>query len=84
VILSSSTFRPVRHTSTLVGLNILSSLAGIASEIQDELNITSRQLATNQKDKSAQTKIRQLEKKLKEGKEREADVLKWINEIFDR
>ncbi|KAG0057519.1 hypothetical protein BGZ83_009158 [Gryganskiella cystojenkinii] len=81
--LSSTTFRPVRHTSTVVGLNILSSLAEIASDIQDELNITSRQLATSQKQNAVQTKIRQLEKKLKEGKERQADVLKWSNEIFD-
>jgi len=84
VVPSSTTFRPVRHTATVVGLSIVSLLAEVASEIQDELNITSRQLATNQKQKSAQTKIRQLEKKLKEGKDRQANVLQWINEIFER
>ncbi|KAG0252704.1 hypothetical protein BG011_006843 [Mortierella polycephala] len=83
ISLSSSTFRPVRHTATVVALNIASSLAEYVAELQDELNVTNRQLATSQKQKAAQKKIKQLEKKVAEGQARKADVLKWIDEIFE-
>ncbi|KAF9993458.1 hypothetical protein BGZ79_001848, partial [Entomortierella chlamydospora] len=83
ISLSSSTFRPVRHTATTVALNIISSLAGIATELEEELDVTNRQLATSQKQKAAQPKIKQLQKKIADGQNHKASVLKWIDEIFD-
>ncbi|KAG0201931.1 hypothetical protein BGX28_005396 [Mortierella sp. GBA30] len=83
ISLSSSTFRPVRHTSTVVALNIVTSLAEITADVQEELNVTSRQLATSQKQKATQTKIKQLEKKVAQGQHRKEDLIKWIDDIFD-
>ncbi|KAF9917949.1 hypothetical protein FBU30_000451 [Linnemannia zychae] len=77
-----TTFRPFRHTATVVALNLVTSLAEYVSEIQDELNVTNRQLATSQKQKSTATKIKQLEKKVAEGQSRKTQALKWIDEIF--
>ncbi|KAK3826871.1 MAG: hypothetical protein JOS17DRAFT_236920 [Linnemannia elongata] len=82
ISLSSTTFRPFRHTAAVVALNLVMSLAEFASEIQDELNVTNRQLATNQKQKATAMKIKQLEKKVTEGQARKVQVLKWIDEIF--
>ncbi|KAG0062370.1 hypothetical protein BGZ90_003117 [Linnemannia elongata] len=82
ISLSSTTFRPFRHTAAVVALNLVTSLAEFASEIQEELNVTNRQLATNQKQKATATKIKQLEKKVAESQARKAQVLKWIDEIF--
>ncbi|KAF9095132.1 hypothetical protein BGX23_000991 [Mortierella sp. AD031] len=82
ISLSSTTFRPVRHTAAVVALNLVLSLAEFAAETQEELNVTNRQLATSQKQKSAATKIKQLEKKVAEGQARKAQVLKWIDEVF--
>lgn len=81
---NSTTFRPFRHTAAVVALNLVMSLAEFASEIQDELNVTNRQLATNQKQKATAMKIKQLEKKVTEGQARKVQVLKWIDEIFVR
>ncbi|KAF9430609.1 hypothetical protein BGZ76_000777 [Entomortierella beljakovae] len=83
ISLSSTAFRPVRHTATVVALNIVSSLAELANELQEELNVTNRQLATSQKQKAAQTKIKQLQRKVSDGQSHKASVLKWISQIFD-
>ncbi|KAF9558489.1 hypothetical protein EC968_007086 [Mortierella alpina] len=83
ISLSSSTFRPVRHTATTAALHIVTSLADIAAEIQEELNVTSRQLSTSQKQKATHTKIKQLEKKVAEGQRRKEELGKWIDDIFD-
>ncbi|KAI1311320.1 hypothetical protein EDD11_003465 [Mortierella claussenii] len=82
ISLSSSTFRPVRHTAATAALSIMTSLAEIASELQEELNVTNRQLSTSQKQKAAQTKIKQLERRATEARTRESSVLDWIKEIF--
>ncbi|KAG9070787.1 hypothetical protein KI688_008327 [Linnemannia hyalina] len=82
ISLSSTTFRPFRHTAAVVALNLVMSLAEFASEIQEELNVTNRQLATNQRQKATATKIKQLEKKVAQGQTRKVQVLEWINEIF--
>ena len=68
----------------MVALNLVLSLAEFAAETQEELNVTNRQLATSQKQKSAATKLKQLEKKIAEGQTRKTQVLEWINEIFVR
>lgn len=65
-------------------LNVVSSLAEFAAEAQNELNTTNRQLATSQKQQATQPKIKQLQKKVTEGQRRKDDILKWINEIFER
>ncbi|KAF9389706.1 hypothetical protein CPB97_010786 [Podila verticillata] len=83
ISLSSTPFRPVRHTATTAVLNVVSSLAEFAAEAQSELNTTNRQLATSQKQQAVQAKIRQLQKKVAEGQRRKNDILKWINEIFE-
>ncbi|KAI7816531.1 hypothetical protein BC939DRAFT_468717 [Gamsiella multidivaricata] len=81
--LSSSSYRPVRHTATTVALNVVTSLAEISSELQEELNVSNRQLATSQKQKAAQSKVKQLEKKVAENQRRKKEIRDWINEIFD-
>ncbi|KAG0328296.1 hypothetical protein BGZ99_005649 [Dissophora globulifera] len=81
--LSSSIFRPIRHTATAVALNIVSSLAEMASGLQDELDVTTRQLATSQKQKAMQSKIKQLEKKVATAQSHKADLLAWKDLIFE-
>ncbi|KAG0027672.1 hypothetical protein BGZ81_005371 [Podila clonocystis] len=83
ISLSSTPFRPVRHTATTTILNIVSSLAEFASEAQDELNVTNRQLATSQKQHGVEAKVKQLRKKVTEWQHRKDEILKWINEIFE-
>ncbi len=74
----------MRHTATTAALHIVTSLADVAAELQEELNVTSRQLSTSQKQKATQTKIKQLEKKVAEGQRRKEELGKWIDDIFDR
>lgn len=80
----STPFRPVRHTATTTILNIMSSLAEFAAEAQDELNVANRQLATSQKQQGVEAKVKQLRKKVAEWQHRKDDILKWVNEIFER
>ncbi|KAI8391760.1 uncharacterized protein BYT42DRAFT_557996 [Radiomyces spectabilis] len=44
--MSSSTYRPFRHTATIVALKLITSLSIIADKTGDELAIVSRQLTT--------------------------------------
>ncbi|KAF8966013.1 hypothetical protein BGZ46_000453 [Entomortierella lignicola] len=81
ISLSSSTFRPVRHTATTVALNIITSLAEIDTAVKEDLDLKGRQLKTSQKQKSAQV-TKQLQKEITKGKNHEESVLKWIKEIF--
>ncbi|KAG0363151.1 hypothetical protein BG005_002666 [Podila minutissima] len=83
ISLSSTPFRPVRHTATTTILNIMSSLAEFAAEAQDELNVANRQLATSQKQQGVEAKVKQLRKKVAEWQHRKDDILKWVNEIFE-
>ncbi|KAG0337400.1 hypothetical protein BG000_005471, partial [Podila horticola] len=83
ISLSSTPFRPVRHTATTTILNIVSSLAEYATEAQDELNVTNRQLSTSQKQQGVEAKVKQLRKKIAEWQRRKDDILKWIDEIFE-
>ncbi|KAG0088619.1 hypothetical protein BGZ92_005924, partial [Podila epicladia] len=83
ISLSSTPFRPVRHTATTTILNIMSSLAEFAAEAQDELNIANRQLATSQKQQGVEAKVKQLRKKVAEWQYRKDNILKWVNEIFE-
>ncbi|KAG0242747.1 hypothetical protein B0O80DRAFT_157373 [Mortierella sp. GBAus27b] len=82
ISLSSSTFRPVRHTAATVALNLGSSLAEISNELQEDLNVTNRQLATSQKQKALPSKIKVLEKKAKESRTRKSSISKWSETIF--
>ncbi|KAG0281591.1 hypothetical protein BGZ95_001943 [Linnemannia exigua] len=82
ISLSSTTFRPFRHTATVVALNLVLSLSEFAAETQEELNVSNRQLSTSQRQKAAVTKVKQLQKKVAEGQARKAQLLKWIDEIF--
>ncbi|KAF9189171.1 hypothetical protein BGZ49_003862, partial [Haplosporangium sp. Z 27] len=81
ISLSSSTFRPVRHTATTVALNIITALAEIDTAVKEDLDLKGRQLKTSQKQKSAQV-TKQLQKEITKGKSHEESVLKWIKEIF--
>jgi cell shape-determining protein MreC len=80
----STTFRPFRHTATVVALNLVLSLSEFAAETQEELNVSNRQLSTSQRQKAAATKVKQLQKKVTEAQARKTQVLKWIDEIFVR
>ncbi|KAF9913147.1 hypothetical protein EC991_003606 [Linnemannia zychae] len=82
ISLSSTTFRPFRHTAAVVALNLVLSLSELAAETQEELNVSNRQLSTSQRQKAAATKIKQLQKKVTEIQARKTQVLKWIDEIF--
>lgn len=82
--MSSSTLRQFRHTSTVVALDLVSSLSTIAAESRRANSTTNRQLeAESKKGKRNEGRIAALEEKLKDGEERRETTENIIKDIFD-
>lgn len=82
--MSSSTLRQFRHTSTVVALDIVSSLSSIAAEQRKANSTTNRQLeAEGKKAKRNEGRITALEEKLKEGEAHRDTAENIIRDIFD-
>ncbi|CAO3641759.1 unnamed protein product [Cunninghamella blakesleeana] len=79
--MSSSVYRPFRHTATLIALKITSSLCVVANETKASLKTTTRQRNTGSKrggktrENISTTRQRQLTKRLK-------DLDEYINDFF--
>lgn len=82
--MSSSTLRQFRHTSTVVALDIVSSLSTIAAEQRKANSTTNRQLeAEGKKAKRNEGRITALEEKLKDGDVHRDTAENIIRDIFD-
>ncbi|KAF9162211.1 hypothetical protein DFQ26_003750 [Actinomortierella ambigua] len=83
ISLSSTTFRPFRHTASVVALHVATCLVEMAAELEDDLNTSSRQLAAAQKSKGSSTiKVGQLRKAVNGAQAHKKMTLKWIEDIF--
>lgn len=80
---SSSPARPFRHTSTLIGLEIVSALVEVAKRVQPDLTTAQRQLNTEQKKSGSQNaKIRQMTETANRLQDNIAKLERAMDEIF--
>ncbi|KAL0091767.1 hypothetical protein J3Q64DRAFT_1875147 [Phycomyces blakesleeanus] len=85
--MSSSVYRPFRHTATLIAFKITSALATISEKLKDELSIVTRQLRTesakptNRARPSA--KIKQLQQRSEKLETRRKDLEEYLNDFFE-
>lgn len=85
--MSSSTLRPIRHTSTYMTLKINSALCDVAADVSKDLSVKQRQRdaeirkagATN----AAQKRMKAAEDRVKEVQERKQTLEELMQEIFD-
>jgi len=87
VSMSSSNFRPFRHTSTVIGLSLGIELCSVANSIQSELTIAERQINKEQSKKKSSTRSRsqrevQLEKKIEELQAKKERLNTHIDDFF--
>ncbi|KAF0441284.1 Cohesin complex subunit SA-1/2 [Gigaspora margarita] len=88
VPMSSSSFRPFRHTATIIALHLYSCLCEIAQEVHDSWTIASRQLTVEKRTKSPRNsknmdRIIELQSKTQDldNKKKQLDV--YFEELFD-
>ncbi|KAI9250834.1 hypothetical protein EDC94DRAFT_310101 [Helicostylum pulchrum] len=82
--MSSSVYRPFRHTATLVGLKIISALCDVGEKLRDELAVANRQLNNEKKkaDKS-NNKLRGLKQKSTTAQTKCKDLEEFLTEFFN-
>ncbi|TPX56362.1 hypothetical protein PhCBS80983_g04598 [Powellomyces hirtus] len=85
VAMSSSVFRPFRHTATSAALALMSGFCDIAKQIHNEKTIANRQLGTEQKKTGARItpKQKQLEERAEQLQEKMTKLKTCMNDIFD-
>ncbi|ORX93238.1 hypothetical protein K493DRAFT_338370 [Basidiobolus meristosporus CBS 931.73] len=84
IAMSSSLFRPFRHTAAIVALNIVTSLCNVCQNIQDELNTANRQLATEQKKRRTKNdRESQLSSKADELHNKKITLESYLTDFFD-
>ncbi|CAG8501138.1 5108_t:CDS:10 [Ambispora gerdemannii] len=85
IAMSSSVFRPFRHTATTITHAIVSSLCDAAQEALTELNIAHRQLNAEQKKSRGTRNARysSLEAKTTELNDKKEHLHSYLNEFFD-
>ncbi|KAI7868566.1 hypothetical protein BDF14DRAFT_1791670 [Spinellus fusiger] len=84
--MSSSVYRPFRHTATLIAFKITSALSAIAEKVSDEFNIASRQLKTETRKadraKNA-TKLKQLRQRADRLEKRRKHLEEYLHDFFE-
>jgi len=86
VTMSSSQIRSFRHTATVVALEAESALCDVAVSIEKEAEVVDRQRDGEKKRKGVKgvnPRLKELDKKAKEIKERKTQVSSFIKEFFD-
>ncbi|KAI9097007.1 hypothetical protein DFS34DRAFT_130683 [Phlyctochytrium arcticum] len=85
VTMSSSMFRPFRHTATAVTLVLLTNLCDVGKRIHDEWTIANRQLQAEQKrnTKGQNAKQKQTEKRVSDLHGKKIKLEMFLNDIFD-
>lgn len=82
----SSPSRPFRHTATTIALNLFSCICEVAQEVHKEWSITSRQLESENKNKSsktAATAIRELQLKTTDLNKKKNRLYSYFDDLFD-
>jgi cohesin complex subunit SA-1/2 len=86
IAMSSSQIRSFRHTATVVALELETALCEVAKAIEKEKELASRQIEGEKKrrtGKAATIREKDLDKRMKEVRNREAKVQEFLNEIID-
>ena len=85
--MSSSTLRPIRHTSTYLSLKIVSALCDVAGSVSADLSLRQRQRDAEAKKggqgPAAQKKLKELEGKVKEARSKKQALDESLQETFD-
>ncbi|KAI8979834.1 hypothetical protein BDF20DRAFT_535290 [Mycotypha africana] len=84
VIMSSSTYRPFRHTATIIALKLTDQLAILGDKFKDLYNTSLRQLNTENKKKKRETgRLRELKAKVATNERKYKDIEEFIKAFFD-
>lgn len=82
--MSSSTYRPFRHTATLVSLRIMDQLCTLAEKAQETLNNAKRHLAAeSKKSKLTKSRITTLKQTCVQEDRKCKDLQEYLTEFFD-
>ncbi|OXG45753.1 cohesin complex subunit SA-1/2 [Cryptococcus neoformans Bt120] len=85
--MSSSTLRPIRHTSTYMTLRINSALCDVAADVSKDLSVKQRQRDAEVRKagvtNAAQKRVKAAEDRVKEVQERKQTLEELMQEIFD-
>ncbi|KAG2187271.1 hypothetical protein INT44_004956 [Umbelopsis vinacea] len=84
--MSSSTFRPFRHTATMIALNLISALSTVANRAFQEKKIANRQLGAERRKTSsgnATERLKMLEEKSKTLANKETRLNGYIKHYLD-
>ncbi|KAI8577651.1 hypothetical protein K450DRAFT_251103 [Umbelopsis ramanniana AG] len=84
--MSSSTFRPFRHTATMIALNLISALSAVANRAVQEKKIANRQLGAERRKTSngnATERLKMLQEKSKTLANKEVRLNGYIKHYFD-
>ncbi|KAI8818342.1 uncharacterized protein EV422DRAFT_181064 [Fimicolochytrium jonesii] len=85
VAMSSSVFRPFRHTATATALVLLTGLCDIGKQILDELTVAKRQLAAETKTAKSRVtpKQQQLDGRVQTLHDKKVKVETFMDDLFD-
>lgn len=81
---NSSTYRPFRHTSTLIAFTIINQLCIIAEKTRSELNQTTRQITAEKKKKNSNNdRIKMLKRTHTTAQSRCKDLEEYLTDFFE-
>lgn len=85
--MSSSPLRPIRHTSTYLSLKINTALCDVAAGVSSDLSLKQRQKDAEAKkggqSAAAQKKLKELEAKVKDARQKKERLEEYMQETFD-
>ncbi|OBZ86050.1 Cohesin subunit SA-1 [Choanephora cucurbitarum] len=81
--MSSSVYRPFRHTATLVGLKIIGQLCVIGEKERNNLSVASRQMNAEKKKKSQTKNLNLLQQNYVAIQSRCKDLEEYLKEFFE-
>lgn len=85
--MSSSVFRPFRHTATAAALVLLTGLCDIGKQVHNEWTTANRQLGTEQKKGALSRKTQKqqhLEQRVENLHDKRVKLEAYMNDLFDR
>ncbi|CAG8765845.1 3133_t:CDS:10, partial [Cetraspora pellucida] len=88
VPMSSSSFRPFRHTATIIALHLFSCLCELAQEVHDSWTIASRQLSVEKRTRAPRNsknmdRVNELQSKIQDLDKKKKQLDMYFEELFD-
>ncbi|CAG8812977.1 26284_t:CDS:2, partial [Racocetra persica] len=88
VPMSSSSFRPFRHTATIIALHLFSCLCELAQEVHDSWTIASRQLSVEKRTRAPRNsknmdRVSELQSKIQDLDKKKKQLDMYFEELFD-